>query len=321
MKKSLLLLVPLLVLAGCSINGLNPFGGSNTENGGLGGLASFSIIIVEPEKGTIDVDELNIVSANFRLIDGAAVTQTTNWVPPMIGNIKFNPIASGTANLRLIDTDVTGVAATNSTNVVVRGGYNYVIRVTLGGLIYMIETNAGASTVSNYMAVYSETHAVPTGNNVFDPLNGANLSIWQLSTVLTEISTGLWEGSHNWQITRPAGTNTWIGFGITSTNGLKNKAIYSGGHLKFAVKAFNSNNTYKVGMISVTAGVTNDKFVNLTAIPGYAADGNWKNLSVPMSDFGIDYNNVSCYFYFTSVTLQTNTNTAVYLDDIYWSRD
>jgi hypothetical protein len=321
MRKSLLLLVPFLVLVGCSINGLNPFGGNNVS-GDMGGMATLAIQIIGPSKGTIEVDELNIVNANFRIIDAAAVTQTTNWNPPMSGYIAFAPVAPGSASLRLIDVDVTGRAATNSLAYTFRGGYNYVIKVTLGGLVYMIETNPAAAAVSNHMAVYSETHIIPTGNSVFGPGNDANLFIWNSPTTLTEIGANSWEGASNWQITRVATNvaNVWIGFGITSTNGVKNKTIYSTGHLKLAVKNSNPTNRYKVGVISVTGGVTNDRFVSLTNVPGYAADGTWKALSIPFSDLPIDFTTVSCYFYFASENIVSNAVT-VYLDDVYWSRD
>jgi len=322
MKKSMLLLVPFMMLVGCSINGINPFGG-NDVTGASGGLATFAIQVLEPSKGSITVDEVNVTNASFRLIPPVGTTQTTNWVPGMLGYVLFNPITPGTANLRLIDNDAFGVASTNATNITVRSGYNYRIIVTLGGLIYMIETNAGASTVSNYMAVYSETHAIPALNNAFNPLNGANLFIWTPGAlVLTEIGTASWEGASNWQLTRAAGVSNWIGFGIAVTNGVKDKTIYAGGHLKFAVKAFNANNTYKVGLQSITAGVTNDVSINLTDIPGFAVDGAWHACSIPMSDFaGINFATVYSYFYIASTVLQTNTNTAIYLDDIYWSRD
>lgn len=323
MKKSLLLLVPLMVLVGCSINGLNPFGGSNNEGGALGdGMATLAVQVIEPDKGTIDVDELNITNANFRLIDVLAQTQTTNWAPGLSGYILFNPIRPGLTSLRLIDVDVLGYASTNATNITVRAGYNYRIVVSLGGMIYMIETNASGITVSNYLAVYSQTHAVPALNNAFNPLNGGNLFIWTPCLTLTEITTNPWEGTQNWQLTRTASTSNWIGFGISITNGAKDKSIYSGGHLRFAVKAYNSNNTYKVGIQSITGAVTNDAFVNLADIPGFAVDGAWHALSVPMSSFtGINFAGVYAYFYIASINLQTNTNTYLYLDDIYWSRD
>jgi hypothetical protein len=68
--------------------------------------------------------------------------------------------------------------------------------------------------------------------------------------------------------------------------------------------------------------VTNDASVNLADVTGFAVDGTWKQLSIPMSDFaGINFSGIYCYFYISSTALQTNTNTALYLDDIYWSRD
>lgn len=322
MKKSMLLLVPLMVLVGCSINGLNPFGGS-TKDGSLGdGLATLAVDIVAPTKGTIVVDEVPITNANFRLIDVLAQTQTTNWSPGLSGYIMFNPIQPGLTSLRLIDIDGQGRASTNSTNITVHSGYNYRIVVSLGGMIYLIETNGSGITVSNYMAVYSESHIVPAANNVFNPLNGGNLYIWTPCLALTEIGITNGEGASNWQLSRTASTSNWVGFGITITNGAKDKSIYSTGHLKFAVRAYNANNTYKIGIQSITGAVTNDAFVNLTDIPGFAVDGTWKYLSVPMSDFtGINFSGVYCYFYIASTALQTNTNTVLYLDDIYWSRD
>jgi hypothetical protein len=321
MKKSMLLLVPFMMLVGCSINGINPFGASEVT-GASGGLATFAIQVLEPSKGSIEVDEINVTNASFRLIPPVGATQNTNWAPGMLGFVLFNPITPGTANLRLIDNDALGVSSTNATNITIRSGYNYRIIVTLGGLIYMIETNAGASTVSNYMAVYSETHAIPALNNAFNPLNGGNLYVWTPGMALTEVGTGTWEGASNWAVTRPAGITNYIGFGISITNGAKDKTIYAGGHLKFAVKAFNANNTYSVGIQSITGAVTNDVAIPLNTIAGYVVDGNWHALMIPMSDFaGINFGGIYTYFYLTSTAIQTNTNTAIYLDDIYWSRD
>lgn len=318
MKKSLLLLVPIMMLVGCAINGLNPFG--NDVNGSAGGMATMTIQVLEPGKGSIDVGALIIIAANFTLVDVQAQTQTTNWAPGLATALVFRPIKAGLTSLTLRDIDNAGWTNIVSTNITVVGGYNYRIVVTLGGGIYLIETNLTAIPVSNDMTLYSETHGVPVGNNVF--AQGANLFIWTPALVLTEIGTSSWEGNSNWAVTRAISTTNYIGFGITSTNGGKDKSIYSGGHLNLAVKNANAANAFRIGIQSITGAVTNDAYVDMASQIGYAADGNWHVLAIPMSSFaGINFANVYTYFYLSSTAIQTNVVTTVNIDDIYWSRD
>jgi len=318
MKKSLLLLVPFMVLVGCSINGLNPFGLSD-ENGSAGGLATLSLQVLEPGKGSIDVDELNITAANFTLVDVLAQTQTTNWAPGLSTYLLFQPIKPGTTTLTLRDIDVLNWTNTFTTNITVKSGYNYRIVVTLGGGIYMIETNASAALAYRYQMIYSETH---NDTNIY--AKGANLFAWNPATQITVNTNGGYpiEGTYSMRLIRAVSATNWIGIGFTQTNGVKDNSIYSGGHLKFSVKAFNTNNTYKIGIVSITGVTTNEAWVNLDAVPGYAIDGTWKVLSVPMSDFtGINFAGIYTYFALASINLQTNTNTTIDLDDVYWSRD
>lgn len=323
MKKSLVIVafLCLIGLAGCSISGLKPFGGSGDVGGDMGGLVTLSIEIEEPVRGTIDIDPLAIVSANFRITDSAAGVQTTNWIPGAATLIRFNPIPSGSTTLRLIDVDASGFAVTNTKIQSFTSGYNYRIRVSLGGAIYLIETNYAGSLAWRYNMIYSESHA---DTNVW--ARGASLYIWSPSTTIAEITTAPYEGTYTWRLTRAASVANWMGFGIDITNATaRDYTLYQNGALRFSVKHSNITNRFKVGLKSVVGTTTNEAWVMLTNIPGWAPDGTWKALTVPMSAFsGVNFSGLTGVFYFSTDTpipnAQTNVATIVDIDDVYLER-
>jgi hypothetical protein len=310
-----------MMLVGCAINGMNPFGGD--ESGNYSGMATMTVSLIGPEARAsfLSIDELPIVNARLTIVDVLGGVQATNWIPGSASSFRFLPIKPGLTTLSLFDVDNT--FTTNSaptTNFLIRAGYNYRLVVALGGSFYMIESNVSVATVSNELAIYSEAHVTPVGNNVF--ANGANLFIWTPALVLNEIATAPYEGVNNWNVTRAISTTNFIGFGITFTNGVKNYSLYNGGHMKFAYKNANAGNIFKVGMISVTGVVTNDASVDLSTLPGYAADGNWHFLSIPLASFtGVNLATLSSVFYLASTAIVTNAVTSVFLDEIRITRD
>jgi hypothetical protein len=305
------------MLVGCGINGLNPFG-ANDQNGSLGGLATLKIQLDTGGRPSIDPNEQPIITANIKLVDVLAQTQVTNWIPGSFSFVKFLPVQPGLVTITLFDVDNTYLTNTATATMTVRAGYNYTIYTTLGGAISMIETNVNSGLAYRYQMVYSESH---NDTNIY--AKGANLFSWNPATQITEqTNVNPAEGAYNLRLLRAISTTNWIGIGFTQTNGVKDNSLYSGGHLRFSVRTFNTNNTYKVG-ISYTNGATlTERTIDLNTIIGYACDGTWKTLSIPMSDFGtVDFTKIYTYFELASTSLQTNTNTVIDVDDVYWSRD
>lgn len=118
-----------------------------------------------------------------------------------------------------------------------------------------------------------------------------------------------------------AGSLGWLGWGIVPWNGsaqtTADMSDFASGHLHIYVKA--SDSSLSDLQIGISGGT--DAWLTL-ANYGFAADGNWHHISIPISDFvaaGVDLTKISQY-----VMMRDESVTAgdtYYYDFIYWSKN
>jgi hypothetical protein len=123
------------------------------------------------------------------------------------------------------------------------------------------------------------------------------------------------EGTKGWQVTCGTGWSAWV-FKSTSTTGVDMSA-FTGGKLHLAVKG----SAPSVGIFVNSLGATATT-VDLATL-GYAADGAWHEMSIPLSSFGsIDLSQVSVYAGFAAPAAQGGEYAAgltYIIDDLYFT--
>jgi len=115
----------------------------------------------------------------------------------------------------------------------------------------------------------------------------------------------------------------WFGLGLNATN-RHNLLNYAGGYLNFSMKT-TSLDPIKIG---VAGGDNSNAWVNFTngSDPyGFARDGAWHQISIPMTKFaGADFSDISQYFMFVSNLPEGGLATVGQkweFDEIYWSEN
>ncbi len=165
---------------------------------------------------------------------------------------------------------------------------------------------ASPSATQN-LAVYTETH---TG--VDATARGAQLFIWENTCTRTTVAPGTGgEGSECMQLTINGG---WMGLGWAGPALGDNLTNYRNSYLCFKIKT-TATCGFHVGI--ECGGIA--KNVLLSSAYGYANDGQWHNIRIPMADLaGLDFNMVTHYFMLWN-DQGTTAGDVVYLDDIYWT--
>ncbi len=158
------------------------------------------------------------------------------------------------------------------------------------------------------LAILTETH---TGLDAGS--RGAQLFLWaDTCTAVTEAPGTGGEGSQCMKLT--VGNAGWMGLGWAGPPLGDNLAGYKNSYLCFKIKT-TATCGFRVGI--ECAGIGKD--VTLSPAYGYANDGQWHNIRIPMADFaGLDFSMVTQYFMIWS-NQGTTTGDVVYLDDIYWT--
>jgi beta-glucanase (GH16 family) len=113
--------------------------------------------------------------------------------------------------------------------------------------------------------------------------------------------------------------NTWFGGGILARQPT-NMSNFVNGNLKFRIK-IPANISFKIGM---TDNYTNEKYITFPANEtkyGLTRDGNWGQVTIPISDFAglLAFQSMNYMFTIVSVDGQLPTTTfQLGIDDIYW---
>ncbi len=141
------------------------------------------------------------------------------------------------------------------------------------------------------------------------------MDIWNGMTVVQQ-STYRGEGTYAWKFT---GTGSWMGLGIrvNPLTAVKNLGLFSGGYLRFMVRA---NKRFKVGIKSVGT-TTVEKWIAMTnGRYGFYADNVWRTVSIPLSVFtGIDLTKIQQYFMWaTDSSLGYTVGSVFYIDKVHY---
>jgi uncharacterized protein YjdB len=112
--------------------------------------------------------------------------------------------------------------------------------------------------------------------------------------------------------------NTWFGGGIASRQPV-NMSNFVDGNIKFRIK-IPANVNFKIGM---TDNYTNEKYISFPAYEtkyGLVRDGNWGQVTIPISDFAglLAFQNMNYLFAIVSDGALPANTFQLGLDDIYW---
>ncbi|MHC5157707.1 MAG: family 16 glycosylhydrolase, partial [Planctomycetota bacterium] len=144
---------------------------------------------------------------------------------------------------------------------------------------------------------YSDEAALYTWNNMTDAATHATAS----------------EGSECW--TFDVGAGEWFGMGVFLPN-FRNMMNYSDGFLHFDVQS-TLTDTMKVGVKSSRGGEFWLPIGDETAEFGFARDGAWHSITVPLNRFAnTDFNTIHQIFMFVGDT--ASASTTISFDNIYW---
>ncbi|WP_192821096.1 Ig-like domain-containing protein [Rufibacter sp. LB8] len=170
-----------------------------------------------------------------------------------------------------------------------------------------------ASAVTGNFGVFTEN--TPTTQRL-NYEGDANLFLWENTlSAITAPAPVPQEGTE--VMAFKVGTVGWYGFGIAHT--AKNLTGYTSGHLKFHMKT-TTGGTFKVGIVSggveswVNIGTTGEQY-------GMVRDGNWHQVSIPLSAFNAaNFNlaSVTTSFMVASVTAPT-IGAELFFDNIYYT--
>ncbi|MCD1653445.1 family 16 glycosylhydrolase [Treponema zuelzerae] len=170
----------------------------------------------------------------------------------------------------------------------------------------------------------------PGGNsvNLFSETLSANkfvaedewnsIDAWAETLEIETTKSEKFEGSESLKLT--AGNSGWLGLGMSSLTG-KSLKNFTDGYLRFAIKT-TSSGLFRVGMKS---GPIMEQWVDLNSEYGFSANGQWKEVSIPLSAFM----NQNQYFNITQLTqmfMFVSTGgfapgDVIYLDNIHFWTD
>jgi beta-glucanase (GH16 family) len=160
------------------------------------------------------------------------------------------------------------------------------------------------------LSLYTETHP-----GLDASARGAQINVWADTFSLTTADAGTGgEGTQCYQLTMK--DKGWMGLGIIGPATGDNLGNYGNNYLCFKMKTTAACG-FKAG-IEYGGGTT--KWALLSAEYGYANDGQWHDIRIPMSDLaGIDFSMITHYFILMNANGATAAGDVVWLDDIYWS--
>lgn len=158
------------------------------------------------------------------------------------------------------------------------------------------------------------------------PPAGANMKIYLWNAIKMYVITNADDN--------PAGGNTfrhyvvarnvdtWFGWGVHSAPPtFRNMSGFENGHLKFWMRAKNTTGI-KIG---VKHGFTTESWMNLEEGKyGYAADGKWHQVSVPLADFfpKIRFGTVNVWFMMSQGQGAMPRGGAMYdITEMWWTKD
>ncbi|MCG7585958.1 discoidin domain-containing protein [Photobacterium sp. OFAV2-7] len=153
---------------------------------------------------------------------------------------------------------------------------------------YSTEISTSSDTAkSGDLGVYSE------GSHISETLqlgSDTELYVWNNMTAVS--NSGAAEGSNLLDFEIAA--DDWYGMGFNMNYDL-NMMNYSNGHLNFQMKTINTD-TIGIGIASTGGGDAWVDLVNDGESYGLKRDGQWHQVSIPLSKFGIDFYTVSQTF-------------------------
>ncbi len=121
------------------------------------------------------------------------------------------------------------------------------------------------------------------------------------------------EGAECW--TFDVGGGAWFGMGVFLPN-FRNMKNYSDGYLHFDIQSYLTN-AMKVGIKSSRGGEFWLPLGDETAEFGFARDGEWHSVSVPLNRFAnIDFNTIHQMFMLAADS--ASASTTISFDNIYW---
>jgi exo-beta-1,3-glucanase (GH17 family) len=168
--------------------------------------------------------------------------------------------------------------------------------------------------------LYSET---VTGGN---PAGTVDWNVWNGTASLTKVTTNAYEGSECQKLSLIPGAQSWgWGFGLQENLPHENLSAYAAGYLVFAVKTTYADILY-VGFQSVLPYPNNqDAIVALAAKYGYANDGAWHQIVIPVADLlaakaSAKINDVFTGFALLNQTKSVTTAADIYFDNVYWTK-
>lgn len=124
-----------------------------------------------------------------------------------------------------------------------------------------------------------------------------NLYIWENSLSFNTFWPA-YEGEEVYSC-KSTGQKDWFGFGLNSKNPL-NFSSYTNGYLNISLRS-NSNDAFEIGMDTDGGTSALIVFDGSDDPYGFARDGEWHHLNIPMSDLiakGLDINNINHVFRF-----------------------
>jgi beta-glucanase (GH16 family) len=175
----------------------------------------------------------------------------------------------------------------------------------------MVVTPPASPTADEY-GVFTENPLI-TEKLVLDDISNS-LQIWE-NTLLPLENAPSYDGTGVMAFYAPP-SGTWYGFGLNSTAGI-DLSHYSGGYLNFSMRT-SSNLDFWVGVMDKNGAEANINFVNGSDPYGFARDGQWHVVSIPVSEIisqGVDLSVVDNVFMLGGEGAVTN----ILVDDVYYS--
>lgn len=179
--------------------------------------------------------------------------------------------------------------------------------------------NQGSVTIGTPLSAETGTFGVFTDNTTTTNklVAGTSSDIYAWNNLVAG-TTAAYEGS-NVIAWATSAANTWFGGGVM-TKQPRNMSNFSKGNLKFRIK-IPANVSFKIGM---TDNYTNQAYVTFpanTTVYGLTRNGNWGQVTIPISDFSglLAFQSMGYMFTIVSVDGQLPTTTFQFaIDDIYW---
>lgn len=279
-------------------------------------LSYLTIQVQDGSKGDVTVQEIDIKTAIFKLIDPLSNVQTTNWTPGSNSVFLFTSAKNGVHTLQLTDIDSNNVTNTTNATLNLKFGYNYRILAIVGGGIQIVEvtnTNTFVFDPALALVLFSETHA----QNV---VWGTDINTNQTPTSPNELSfdtSTAGEGSKCFKI--KVNSNmfevNWLRYPLVT---YLNLTAYTNGSLRFMIKAT------RYISVSIHVVANYDIMVHLTnnGMYGFYTNNTWCSVVIPMSEYvakGLTFTSLYGYLKFYGGFYEGIVGgEEYYIDDVYF---